>query len=293
MIPLIRSTMIKIRVPATSANIGSGFDELGLAVQLYAYVSFEFAPEYTYEGLEVRYQKDNLIKEAYEYTCIQENFEIKPLAIHLSSDIPIARGLGSSSSLIVAGVSAAFLLNTQKLDKDLVLKHAVALEGHPDNVAPAIYGGLIHSIKENGEYTIKNLDLNKDLFFTFLIPDFELSTKLARSVLPQSYSQAILDSHQSKLNHLIQGLKSGDMNLIEDGCDDVIHQPYRFPLIKDVSLIKEKLNLQKPSALFLSGAGPTLGIITKEKLNIDLNQTEADWSVNPLLIDHEGVVLYE
>lgn len=281
--------MIKIRVPATSANIGSGFDELGLAVELYAYVSFEYANEYTYEGLEVRYQKDNLIKEAYEYTCTKENFDIKPLSIHLSSDVPIARGLGSSSSLIVAGVTAALILNGKGLDKDLILKHAVDLEGHPDNVAPAIYGGLIHSIKENGSYTIHSLDLNKDLIFTFLIPDFELSTKLARSVLPASHPQEILDLASHKLKNLIKGLKEADMDLISDGCDDVIHQPYRFPLIKDVNCIKEALDKQNIQTLFLSGAGPTLGIITKEALNLDLSKCEADWSFNQLNIDHTGV----
>lgn len=281
--------MIKIRVPATSANIGSGFDELGLAVKLYAYVSFEFADEYTYEGLEVRYQKDNLIKTSYEYTCKQEGFEIKPLSIHLSSDVPIARGLGSSSSLIVAGVSAALLLNNKGLDKDAILKHAVALEGHPDNVAPAIYGGLIHSVKENGTYTVQSLELNKDLHFTFLIPDFELSTTLARSVLPKVYPQEILDKSQAKLKNLIQGLKDANMTLIDDGCDDVIHQPYRFPLIQDVNHIKDQLSKQNIHSLFLSGAGPTLGIITKDKFSIDLLKCVATWSFNPLEIDTKGV----
>lgn len=283
--------MIKIRVPATSANIGSGFDELGLAVNLYAYVSFEASDHYAYEGIEARYQEDNLIKQAYEYTCTQENFPVQALKITLSSDIPIARGLGSSSSLIVAGVSAALLLNTNKLDKDVILKHSVAIEGHPDNVAPAIYGGLIHSIKENGDYVIHSLPIHQDLVFTFLIPDFELSTKLSRSVLPKTYTQETLDLSQRKLKHQIQGLKEANFELIKDGCDDVIHQPYRFPLIEDMPLIQDILEQRNIHTLFLSGAGPTLGIISTKPLHLDLSACKAEWIEKTLEIDTQGVIL--
>lgn len=283
--------MIQLRVPATSANIGSGFDELGLALQLYAYFSFEFSSHYRYQGMLEKYQADNLIKEAYEITCDKENFPKTPLFIGIESDIPISRGLGSSSSLIVAGVSAAYVLHTHTLPKDKIFKISNEIEGHPDNVAPAIYGGLIQSVKENDHFTIKSLVIHPLLHFTFLIPDFELSTKLARSVLPLSYSKELLDLKQTKITHLIQGLEKADFALIKDGCDDVIHQPYRFPLIKDFECIQKYCIKKGIETLFLSGAGPTLGLITNQSYVLELHDCTASWTQHELNIDLNGVTL--
>lgn len=277
--------MISIRVPATSANLGSGFDELGLALQLYATFKVSFSNQYELIGFEDRFLDNNLFIQSYETVCKKEGFELKPLRVEIHSDIPISRGLGSSSSLIVGGVAAAFALHRNTCPRDTLLSYATEIEGHPDNVAPAIYGGLIQANPSG----IKSLALHPSLRFSFLIPDFELSTSLSRSVLPKEITPEVLALSQTKCAALIEGLKTARFDLLNEGCDDVRHQPYRFPLIADFPLLKTQLETQGLHSYFLSGAGPTLGLIHTQAIHLDFSVCQAQWILVECPVDTKGV----
>jgi homoserine kinase len=282
--------MWKIVVPATSANLGSGFDVLGIAVALYATFSIE---EHTHTELigfnSSISHEDNLFLKSYRFSCLKEGYPEKTIKVHFQTDIPMSRGLGSSSSLIVAGGCAAQLIHTQSLDKMVALSHAVAIEGHPDNVAPCLFGGLISTSFINQQWQIQKYPLHQDLKWTFLIPDFELLTSVSRSVLPNSYPQETLDVSKDKLKKLLIGLETANMAYIQDGCDDVLHQPYRFKLIHDIDDIQTQID--NTSALYLSGAGPALAIISKSKVNLDLKNLHSNWTIKELQIDTKGVTI--
>ena len=280
--------MWEIKVPASSANLGSGFDVLGCAVSLYAYFRVEESQKNQLIGFDTTVKKeDNLFFKSYQYVCLNEGYIPKKIKVNFTTEIPMSRGLGSSSSLIVGGVTAALLLHTGSLDKEKALKYSAELEGHPDNVAPTLYGGLVSSSYLEDKWKIHFHPIHEHLKWTFLIPNFELLTSLSRSVLPKTYAQETLDLSQDKLSKLLIGLKTGNMDLICYGCEDVLHQPYRFKLIEDISLIQKQLS--PTSALYLSGAGPTLAIISKETIHLDLSKTEAHWTQKELFINTEGV----
>lgn len=284
---------LKISVPATSANLGSGFDVLGLALALYATLTVDIVDHPVFIDIDPRFANDdNLVLQAYRFTCQQEGFPIQALSLKIDSDIPIARGLGSSSSLIVAGVVAAFALNHQPIETQKLLSYANAIEGHPDNIAPAIVGGCISSLVDaSGKVDVIRHPIDPSLHFTLLIPDFELSTATSRAVLPKTISLHDASRAASKVVTLLNGLKTGDLEQIAIGCDDHLHQPYRFPLIADVPLIQKRLADQGIQALYLSGAGPTLAVITKEPLTLDLKGCKAHWTLLPLELDTTGVHL--
>lgn len=280
--------MWEIKVPASSANLGSGFDVLGCAISLYASFRIEESQENSLIGFEASIKEvENLFFKSYKHVCLKEGYTTQNIKAVFTTEIPMSRGLGSSSSLIVGGVTTALLMHTGVLDQEKALKYCAELEGHPDNVAPSLYGGLISSTYQDEKWTLHSHLIHKDLKWTFLIPDFELLTSLSRSVLPKTYSQETLDLSQDKLSKLLIGLETGNMDLIRYGCEDVLHQPYRFKLIEDISLIQNQLS--NTSALYLSGAGPTLAIISKETIHLDLSKTKAHWNPKELNIDTEGV----
>lgn len=289
--------MIKITVPATTANLGSGFDILGCAIKLYAHFYVEKTEVYRYENIDPAYAcEDNLFIKAYQYGYNALQLPSHPIYLRFESDIPIARGLGSSASLIVGGLCAAYILNDRPLNKTELLRLAAHIEGHPDNVAPAIYGGLMSSyIKEDGSYQLIHHPIHPSLHFTFLIPNFELSTHMSRSVLPKVTPQEDVEHNANCLKKLLTGLETGSLPLILEGLDDRLHQPYRYPLIQEKSEVFKLLAAHGFIHTFLSGAGPTLGLIHTQaiptQLIHQLNQLKGAWSVLTLAIDPQGVTL--
>jgi len=287
--------MIKIRVPATSANLGTGFDILGLAVSLYATFRIEASTAYQFENVESAYANEkNLFITSYEYALKHLNLPTTKLKLRIDSEVPIARGLGSSATLIVGGLCAAYALHKRPLNRIELLQMASHIEGHPDNVAPAIYGGLKSSTKkEDGTYDVINHPLHPSLHFSFIIPNFELSTHTSRSILPKTYSKEDLDHNTACVELLLKGLETGSFDLIHQGLDDRLHQPYRFPLIQESSLIFEKLQQAGFNDYYLSGAGPTFGLIHTQEipssLKSSLYQLRGQWNCLTLAIDTQGV----
>ncbi len=286
---------VTVRVPATTANLGPGFDAFGCALSLYTDVTFEE----TESGLEITgcdeayTGPDNLAYTAYCAVLASLSEEVRGVKIHIDAHIPIGRGLGSSAALLVAGAIGANVLRGSKLSTQGLLNITNAMEGHPDNLAPAFLGGLTASMVDNGLPVTVNFPLHPDWEFLALIPDFELSTNFARSVLPAQLPRADAVYNIAHGALVLKALELGDEKLLRTAMQDRLHQPYRKSLITDYEAI-EALVRTTGAAFCVSGAGPTLLCITldeklQEKLGTKLSQiTNANWQMLPLHVEFEG-----
>lgn len=286
---------VTVRVPATTANLGPGFDAFGCALSLYTDVTFEE----TDSGLEITgcdeayTGPDNLAYTAYCAVLESLSEPVRGVKIHIDAHIPIGRGLGSSAALLVAGAMGANVLRGNKLSTQGLLNITNAMEGHPDNLAPAFFGGLTASMVDNGLPVCVNFPLHPDWEFLALIPDFELSTNFARSVLPAQLPRADAVYNIAHGALVLKALELGDEKLLRNAMQDRLHQPYRKSLITDYDAI-EALVRTTGAAFCVSGAGPTLLCITlderlEEKLSKKLPQiTKANWQMLPLHIEFEG-----
>jgi len=291
---------VTIRVPATTANLGPGFDAFGCALNLYTDVTFEETDcglEIT--GCDEAYSgPDNMAYTAYCAVLASLSEEVRGVKIHIESQIPICRGLGSSAALLVAGAMGANVLRGNKLSTQGLLNITNAMEGHPDNLAPAFYGGLTASMVDNGLPVTVNFPLHKDWEFLALVPDFDLPTPLARSVLPKDVSRADAIYNIAHGAMVLKALELGDEKLLRTAMQDKLHQNYRRSLIQDYDAI-EALVRTTGAAFCLSGAGPTLLCITlDEKLDEKLQKklpaiTKANWQLLPLHIDFQGARILE
>jgi homoserine kinase len=289
--------MHKIRVPATSANLGPGFDSLGIAFNLYNTFTFEEIPK----GLEIvgcdEYynNEDNLIYLSMKKALADMDHRISGVRITVDSDIPISSGLGSSAACIVAGILGANELAGRPFSKDDMLRTATNIEGHPDNVAPAIFGGLVVSIMEEDEVIHNSIEVARGLKFVALIPDLKISTKKARAALPKTISLSDGIFNVSRVSLLISALSNGKFELLKYGLEDKFHQPYRSKLIPDFDEIMAICQEHKAIGTFLSGAGPTiLALIDEDNNNFvqgitkDLKPLKNTWTVKELELDLEG-----
>lgn len=265
---------IAVKVPATTANLGPGFDCLGAALTLYN--EFHFTHQLGYPvpltievtGLEAeRVQRDeqNLAYHAlvHFYNHIQQSVPPLHLTIHLG--IPLARGLGSSATAIVGGLLGANALAGSPLEPSELLQLAIALEGHPDNVAPALLGGCQLAAKSEQDWVLCPVDWHPTVVPILAIPDFELSTSAARSVLPQncSYGDAIFNT--AHLGLLIKGLETGQTDWLQAALLDRLHQPYRQSLIQGFDQVRQAALTAGAMGLVISGAGPTLLALGTQK----------------------------
>ncbi|MEG1448159.1 MAG: homoserine kinase, partial [Oscillospiraceae bacterium] len=228
--------MYKIKVPATSANLGSGFDSLGLALNMYNYVEMDFCDTLKIESadeIKIPTDESNLIYKTVKYLFDVEGKKLDGLYIRQTNNIPMARGLGSSSACIVAGLVGANALLGNVFSKDEIVDFAAKLEGHPDNSTPAILGGVVTAVIDDEKvYHIKH-DLKDDLQFTAIIPDFELETKVARSVIPMEIPHKDAVFNLSRCALMAMSLSEGPYENIKIACKDKLHQPYRLNLIKN------------------------------------------------------------
>ena len=286
---------VTIRVPATTANLGPGFDAFGCALSLYTDVTFEE----TEAGLEITgcdeafTGPDNLAYTAYCAVLGSLSEEVKGVKIHIDAQIPIGRGLGSSAALLVAGAMAANVLRGNRLSTQGLMNITNAMEGHPDNLAPAFFGGLTASMVDNGLPITVSFPLHPDWEILALIPDFELHTHFARSVLPTQIPRADAVYNLSHGAMVLKALELGDEKLLRNAMQDALHQPYRKKLIPDYDAI-EGLVRTSGAAFCLSGAGPTLLCITRNKKVRELLEKRLDsitgtkWEIRPLHVEFHG-----
>ena len=297
--------MVKIKVPGTSANIGPGFDTLGLALNIFN----EITVEKKNSGIEVLWDipnpniplEDNLVYVALVHTLKKYKKEDLGCTVRMTKvDIPISRGLGSSAAAIVCGIYAAHYLMDYSLSTKDIVNIATELEGHPDNVAPAILGNMILSVMTSDSVLYSKIDFPEEIKFNVLIPNFKLSTEKARSVLPGSYSTADCVSNASRLALMLNFLKEKRYNDLRVCLEDKIHQPYRFELINNSLDIFEKSKELGALGEFISGAGPTL--ITwvdkneesyKKELQKYLDTLDDKWEIKDLTINTTGTIIEE
>lgn len=285
-----------IRVPASSANLGPGFDCFGIAWQLYDEIEFSLLESgLEISGCEDKYQNESNLAFA-AYKAVLARCGLKPSGLRirfLRSDIPICRGLGSSSALLVGGVIAANELHKLGMSKEDLLDVATILEGHPDNVAPALFGGLSASALIAGKPVTVRYPLSEKLHFTALIPPFELSTALARGVLPHQLSREDAIFNVSRAALLLSALGSGDVKLLRAAMADRIHEPYRIPLIDGFDIARGLAYKCGAASLCISGAGSTLLCVSdtpdfSAAMRGELSAILPDWQVVPLAVLEQG-----
>ena len=286
---------VTVRVPATSANLGPGFDSFGLALTLYNEISMEETDSgLEFTGCPAEYaNEDNLIYVSYKAAMDYMGIPVKGLKVEISSGIPISRGLGSSAALLTAGAMGANALHGSPLSLQQILEVTNPIEGHPDNLAPAIFGGLTASMMLGNKPITVPCALHPDWKFLALVPDFPLSTSAARGVLPASYCRADAVYNVGRGALVIKALELGDEALLAAAMDDKIHQPYRRSLIADYDVIEDMVK-QHGAAFCLSGAGPTLLCVTRSDTLAELLKnklpavTKANWTVLNLEAEHKG-----
>lgn len=300
--------MVKVRVPATSANIGPGFDSMGIALGLYNYVtaeennsgrleidildnSREFLPE----------DENNLVYKSMKRVFEMTDYKCPGLKLTLENNIMITRGLGSSSAGIVGGIVAANKLCGDKLSINEMLKLAADIEGHPDNVTPALAGGFTVNVmtKHDIRYVKTELDPNA-LCFAALVPGFYLQTKKSREVLPKSvpHNDAVYNTGHSAL--LTASLITGKYENIRTAVGDKLHQNYRKRLIPNMDSLFRLCYDNGALGVYLSGAGPTIIAIVDAKdknfgctISKVLLDKMKDWKLHMLSPDNIGACVLD
>ena len=281
---------VSVKVPATTANIGPGFDCLGMALPLYNTITIE-ETVLPGTGVQINVINDDSVTNdlMLEHVPLDESSIIykavellynsigqtpSELKITVQAQIPIARGLGSSASVIVGGLLAANELLGKPADEVALLSIATEVEGHPDNVTPAIVGGLVLTSQEDdGRIIYTKLDWPEEWAITACIPDYELSTDIARSVLPKEVPMTDAVFNAKRLGMFVQAVNNKDENLIRLALQDRLHQPYRVKLVPGLDKIAENLKHEEDVlGCVLSGAGPAIIVITK-KNNLDRIKT--------------------
>ncbi len=266
---------VTVIVPATTANIGPGFDCLGAALSLHNHFIFTLISEgktdakveITVTGKEadrVSTDENNLLYQSF-LKLYQHIGETAPqVAIEIQLGVPLARGLGSSATAIVGGLVGANQLAGSPLKLSEVMELAIAMEGHPDNVVPALLGNCQLSVGEMGNWQICQIPWQAEVIPVVAIPDFELATEAARAVLPQEFSRSDAIFNIAHLGLLLRGLESGRGDWLAMAMDDKIHQPYRQSLIRGYNRVKAAAIVAGAYGMVISGAGPTLLALTDE-----------------------------
>ena len=263
--------MLKYKVPATSANLGIGFDTLGMAFDIYDHFEVEKADKWQFSGFLDEYANvNNLFVKAYKKACAYKKDKVVPLKVSLKADVPSSRGLGSSACLTVGGIYAYCALNGNCLSKEEMLKIAASIEGHPDNVAPAIYGGLC--VAGNGK--VLKLKVSDKWHFGLWIPDYEVRTADARKVLKDEIERKDAVNNISAALIAVDALTRFNKENISVIMNDRIHEPYRSKLIRNFTRLKKTALDKGALAFIISGSGSTCLSISDRKLDIDVEGIE-------------------
>ncbi len=263
-------SVVRVQVPASTANMGPGFDCLGMALQLYNSVEMTTTDAGLYidvqgEGAgEISRDESNIVYLAAMRVFKQVGYKCGGLKIKLLNNIPVSKGLGSSTAAIVGGIIAANIISGQQLNQREMLNMACAMEGHPDNVAAAVFGGIAVAVPVDGEIKHIKIEPPKKMKAVVAIPEFNLPTKISREALPQQVSFNDASFNLARLALLVAALGQGDMALLGVSMEDRLHQPYRSNLIPGMKKVIAAARLAGARGVSLSGAGPTLAAFTDD-----------------------------
>lgn len=292
---------ISVKVPASTSNLGPGFDCIGMALPIYNTITIE-ETVLPGTGIEINVLNDSetandlimdhmpmdensIIYKAVELLYNSIGQTPSELKITVQSQIPIARGLGSSASVIVGGLLAANELLGHPADEVALLSIATEVEGHPDNVTPSIVGGLVlTSLEDDGSVVYRKLNWPEEWQITVCIPDYELSTEISRSVLPKEVPMQDAIFNAKRLGMLIQAINTKDAELMKMALQDRLHQPYRMKLVPGLDKIMDNLKHEENVlGCVLSGAGPAIIVISQknnlEKIKSIINDTWEEMNV--------------
>lgn len=291
--------MIKVRIPATSANIGPGFDALGVALSMYNYVYMREADSLSIlsrDRIEIPLDENNLV-----YKTVRNVYDVcgrtlPGLAIEQINHIPLARGLGSSSACIIGGLLGANELLGKPLSQDEIINLAATMEGHPDNSTPALVGGLVTAVLDGGKVFYVKQEVISELKFAAIIPNFELHTAEARDVLPETVSHTDARFNLGRAALMAVSLYSGKYENLQAAADDHLHQPYRIGLIPGGDTVMQSCYKNGAYAAYISGAGSAIMAIFNDHV-LDFEQKTRDdldamglhrWQLHILSIDNHG-----
>jgi homoserine kinase len=259
------------RIPASTANLGAGFDALGLGLARHLRVAIEPAERLSIksEGVSadrIPSNEDNLIYKVALNTAKHRNRALPPFRMEIDNEIPLARGMGSSAAAIIAGITCYEILTNDWLDEQELFRCAFDFEDHPDNLGACLYGGLIAGVAaDDGTVQVAQMQIPCRLSTVVVIPSFELSTGKARAVLPKTYSfhDIIYNTQRSALT--VAALITCNKKLLREAMKDRIHQPFRAKLIPGLEEILE-LKTEGLLGVALSGAGPTVFAFVEPEL---------------------------
>ncbi|MDX2226796.1 MAG: homoserine kinase [Verrucomicrobiae bacterium] len=292
---------LSIQVPATTANLGPGFDTLGVALQLHNFFRLTLNADNTVALMSEKGQDKQdgalkLVKSAADLFYKFSKVRRRGFLLEITSDVPIARGLGSSSTLIVAVLAGLNKLHGKPLKKKDLVTLAAGIEGHPDNVAPAILGGFVAASLREGQVHFLQSPLPRRLKFVLLVPPFEIETRKARSILPDLYDRGDVVNNISQTSLLTGAFLTGEYELLAHCLQDRIHQPYRAQLLPPLFDVIEAGKKAGALGGWLSGSGSTICCVTlQQSAKVALamlrtfNKTHPGGQVKILAADNEGV----
>lgn len=264
---------VTVKSPASSANIGPGFDSLGVALTMYNKAEFELIDS----GIDIQIMDDatflptgenNYVYKSFKKVYDEAGKKVPGVRIKLWSDVPVTRGLGSSSSSIILGLMGANKFLGEPFSRDELVTMATEVEGHPDNVAPALLGGFVAAIYENEKVIYSKAEVPENICFAAIIPDFYMQTKAARGILPRfiPFKTAVYNLSHASL--VTAAFMQGRYDLLKYAVKDRLHQRYRFPKIKSGEYVARSARRYGALCSYLSGAGPTIMAIV-EKENVE------------------------
>ena len=287
-----RNLKCEVKVPCSTANLGSGFDCAGISLTLYNVFRFEQAEKDEVVNFIGEDVTKNLVLNSYKKLFEYTGKQYIPVKITLvSSDVPSSRGLGSSATCIVAGVMGADYMLKHTCSKQTLLTVMSQIEGHPDNVAPCYLGGMVCAFYNGENVSYYKYNVHESLKFYAFVPNFELKTKASRSALPKSISYKDAVHNIAAVANLGKAMELGDLDIIKYAFDDKLHQPYRFPLIKGASELKTLLESQG-YAVALSGSGPTILAVSKNGApTIPETVGGTKWKIYCLNVEKEGALV--
>jgi homoserine kinase len=252
---------VTVHVPATTANLGPGFDVLGMALDLWNHAIFEPAEDVTrvqiqgYGADELPGNKTNLVALSARRLFREVGHSSMDVKISCQNEFPLGSGLGSSSAAIVTGLVGANMMLNEPLSDEEVMVLATEIEGHPDNVAPALFGGLTISISQPDETVLTRKYSAARWWVAVNVPGVELSTAESRAVMPESISMADAVFNMGRIPLVVEAFRTDNMPLLRNALQDKLHQPYRLKLIPGARQAVETA-FKMGSAAALSGAGP-------------------------------------
>ena len=295
-------SQVKIVVPATTANLGAGFDCIGAALSLYN--EFKFTADTTElkitvtgkEADKVSTEENNLLYQSFSKLYQHIDRTVPKVEIEINLGVPLARGLGSSATAIIGGLLGANAVAGNPLTQTEIQELAIAIEGHPDNVVPALLGNCQLSVGEMGNWQICPIPWHQEIIPVVAIPDFELSTEEARSVLPAEIIRGDAIFNIARMGLLVRGLATNNSNWLATSLEDKLHQPYRQKLIRGYQEVKTAAIAQGAHGMVISGAGPTLLALTSPtQVENVATAMKTAWAnigvsadVRPLKIDTQG-----